>query len=241
MAKRAIQSAENSDETQENGANATEQRQKRLISIADSDEQVLKYNQMKELDLDWDPKAFKKLKQGTVEQLTMENLRRYILAEAEAKKIAARAVKVVNPFNPLVGNAEAREYIRARKGWHQAWKNDGREYSEAILGPYRPVREPTAQQKKDGYEVGEEDGEIIKRKDAEGKVEAIAVECRQELFEQYLQFMSDESSARLGAVKDGYVQAIEDINKGITRRAARITAMEYSPPGEDSEEMVERY
>lgn len=241
MAKRAIQNAEEGTETQENGANGMEQRQKRLISIADSDEQVLKYNQMKELDLDWDPKAFKKLKQSTVEQLEMKNLRRYILAEAEAERISKAAVKVVNPFNPLTGNAEAREFIRPRKGWHQAWKNEGREYQEAILGPYKPVREPTAEQKRDGYEVGEENGEIIKRKDAEGKVEAIAVECRQELFEQYLQFMSDESSARLGAMKDGYFQAIEDINKGITRKDARITPMEYTAPGEDSEEKVERY
>lgn len=241
MAKRAIQSAEEGTEPQENGAIGTEQRQKHLISIAESDEQVLKLNQMKELDLEWDPKAFRKLKQSTVEKLEMKNLRRYILAEAEAEKIAARAVKIVNPFNPLVGNAEAREYIRPRKGWHQAWKNEGREYQEAILGPYKPVRDPTAEQKKSGYEVGEENGEIIKRKDAEGKVEAIAVECRQELFDQYLQYMSDESSTRLGAMKDGYFQAIEDINKDIKRRDARITPMEYTPPGEDTEEKVERY
>ena len=212
---------------QESGADVVERDVFRQISIADSDETVLKLNQIPEVKLEWDFKAFRKLSDGVVKELRADNLKRYVLAEAKAEEESKKAVRVTNPFNPIKGNAEFREFIRPRKGWHQAWKNPGREFDEAMAGPYKQVRKPTKEQEKAGFEPGEETGEVWKRLDGKGEAEAIAVECPQELFDQYLKWMASKSDEAYRGVKENYYNAIEDINRKVTRRGARITPMEF--------------
>lgn len=214
---------------EESGAKKVEQRSTKLISIADTNELVLQYNGMEELDLEWDRGAFRVLPVNVQEKLRPDNLRRYVMAEIRAQEEAKKASKVTvtaNPMNPIQGAADYAEYIRPRRGWHQAWKNEGREYEAAILGPYRPVREPTDAQKKEGkYEPGEENGEIKKRKDSEGKVEAIAVECPQEIFEQYLNYMSESSSSRFTQIEETYASELEQINRNVGHKDARVIPM----------------
>lgn len=217
-------------EVQESGANGMEQRSTKLISIADTDELILQYNQMADLDLDWDRGAFRRLKPEVQEQLRADNLRRYVKAEIRADEEAKKAasVKVVsNPMNPITGYADYAEYIRPRKGWHQAWKNAGRDYEAAIMGPYKPVREPTEKQKKEGYEPGEESGEIKKRVEDDGnkRTDVIAVECPQEIFEQYINYMAEASSNRFTQIQETYAGELEQINRNVNRRDAKVIPM----------------
>lgn len=202
-----------------------EQVQKKVVGIEVSDQDVLQFNMMEDVELHWEGNTFRKLHEKVQAQLRPDNLKRYLRADLAAEQRAeefSRKVTSRNPFNPVVGEAEAREYIRPRRGWHQAWKNPGREYDAAVLGPYKPVREPTPEQKKSGYEAGDESGEVYKRLDADGKVEAIAVECPQELYEEYLKWMCEESTRRYGGITEDYLVKIEEINKQTNRSDARI-------------------
>jgi hypothetical protein len=204
------------------GVAGTEQAQKKLVGIDVSDQQILQFNMMDDVELVWEGDAFRKLSEEVQNQLKPENLKRYLRADLAAEEKAEafiRKTRVSNPFNPLQGEAEAREYIRARPGWHQCWKNPGREYDAAIMGPYKPIRK-----QKDGEEKepGYEEGEVLKRVDADGKVEAIAVECPQELFEQYLTWMDSESTRRYKGLTEDFIGGIEEINRKTSKSDARI-------------------
>jgi hypothetical protein len=134
-----------------------EQKQKKVVDIAVSDQQVLQFNMMDDVELHWEGEAFRKLPESVVNQLKPENMRRYLRADLAAEEKASKflgKIQAKNPMNPILGDAEAREFIRPRRGYHQAWKNPGREYDAAVLGPYKPVREPTKEQEKAGYEPG---------------------------------------------------------------------------------------
>ena len=207
------------------GVDEMEQKQRKVVRIAVTDQQILQFNMMDDVEMHWEGDAFRKIPEAVQNQLKPENLRRYLRADLEAEKKAEKflgKVQAKNPFNPLQGEAEAREYVRPRKGWHQAWKNPGREYDTAVLGPYKPVRDPTKEQKDKGYEAGDESGEVVKRLDADGKVEAIAVECPQEIFEEYLNWMNEESTRRYAGITEEYLVKIEDINRNTKRSDARI-------------------
>jgi hypothetical protein len=208
---------------EENGSAVVEQVQRVTVGIDRNNEQVLQLNMDNGVELVWEPGNFRKLPESVVNALGKENLKRYLKAEVlaeEASRKAAKRVQVVgNPLmrNPLSGYSEYREEIRARRGWHQCWANPGRDFDEKMRGPYKQVRKPTDAQEKEGFEPGEENGEVLKRMDGEGKVEAIALECPQHLFEQYLQWMSDKSSLKRTEIKNDFFGKVEGINRDLPR------------------------
>lgn len=210
-----------------NGVDKTNLLQTVTISVDKSNEEILQLNMDSGMELSWTGDSFRKLPEEVTGKLTTSNLKSYLKAEiaAEGKAKAATKVQVLaNPFNPVKGNAEAREYIRPRKGWHQSWKNPGRDFDEAMLGPYKQVRKQAEGEKK---EPGYETGEVFKRLDGEGKVEAIAVECREEDYKAYLEWMSQESSRRFTGVKSSFFEKTEAINRGLGR-GERITPFDDS-------------
>lgn len=188
--------------------------------------EVLRLNQDENVKLVWDPSAFKRLEDEEVRQLTPGNMEAYfkakIRADEEAAELEKQARLDMDVMSPLEMRSSYRLKIRPRSGWHQAWKAPGPDFDAAMAGPYKQVRKPTAQQEKDGYEPGEESGEVLKLLDGEGKVELIAVECRQDLFERHLEAMARKSSQQFAGVKDNFYRAIEEINQKQTNRRARI-------------------
>lgn len=209
----------------ESGVVRAEHKAPKLVGIEVTDQQVLQFNMMDDVELIWEGDAFRKLSDEVQNQLKPENLKRYLRADLAAEERAEaflRKTKVRNPFNPLQGEAETREFIRARPGWHQCWKNPGREYDTAMLGPYKPVRMKSKEQEASGCVSGDEKGEVLKRMDAENKVEAIACECPQELFEEYLSWMDAESTRRYQGLTEDFRGSIEEINRKTSRSDARI-------------------
>jgi hypothetical protein len=63
---------------------------------------------------------------------------------------------------------------------------------------------------------------VKKRLDADGKVEAIAVECPVEAIEEYKTWMSEESTRRYAGITEDYLVKIDDINRNTKRSDARI-------------------
>jgi hypothetical protein len=216
---------ENKGAVKENRSAKVEQVQEVLVTVDRSDEQILQFNVDRGVRLVWDVGSFRKLPEAVVDQLTVENMKAYVRAEALAEAKKPVKVEVMrNPLqNPLTGYAETREKIRERKGWHQTWANPGRDFDAKMAGPYKQVREPTEEQKRKGYQPGEENGEVLKRITADGKVEAIALECEEHLFKAYLKWMADASSQRKTGIKQDFFTSVETLNKGL-HRSQRVLA-----------------
>ena len=206
------------------------------ISRDRTNEQVLQFNMDTGIRLAWDPDDFRELPEDVARQLTYDNLKsylktQYVVKEKAATAAAAGRIEVRNPINPLGMNSEFRLQIRARKGWHQCWKSPGNELEAALAGPYKQVRKQALKKDKDGKQVydkdhqpayedaepGQENGEVLKIQDETGKVELVAVECRQELYEEYLEYMAEKSRLMYGANKGKFVENVEEINKNLKR------------------------
>jgi hypothetical protein len=197
-----------------------EQPQNVIVGVDRSYEQVLQLNADPSVVLEWQPMegAFKRLPAYVVEKLTPGNMRNYLVAETKFDAVMSKVVKVVtNPFNPLMSDSAFREKIRARKGWHQCWAGPGGDAETKLAGPYKQVRKPTEAQEKKGYEPGEEEGEILKRNDGMGNLEAIAVEVPEHLFKEYLEWMSVKSRGKKTEMKEQYFGKVEDINRDLPR------------------------
>lgn len=212
------------------GVPKMENTKKVSISVDDTDEMVLRLNGQEGTILIWDPSSFRELKDEVVKMLSKENMENYFKALFANKAEATKASKAIlsDVFSPLETRSGYRLKIRPRRGWHSCWKSPGADFDGAMAGPYTQVREPTAQQEKDGYVPGEESGEVKKLLDGEGKVELIAVECRQELFEQHLEAMSLKSARMYSDVKQGFFKATEEINRQVGGRDCRITPVDES-------------
>lgn len=187
------------------------------VGIDRTDDVILQLNLDKGVQLEWDELSFRKLPAAIVEQLRPANMKAYLIAETKAEEHARRVAKLElpkNPLSPLSGYSEARERIRARAGWHQCWANAGRDFDDKMRGPYKQVRK-----QKDGENqpAGEENGEVLKRLDGEGKVEAIALECPEHLYLKYLEWMSSQSGVRKTGVKSDFFAAVEGINRELPR------------------------
>ncbi|NJL70760.1 MAG: hypothetical protein HC888_03700 [Candidatus Competibacteraceae bacterium] len=213
----------------ESGASRVELATITTVGVDVPDSVILEWNRDEKVELTWNPEPdlFRDLPESVWTKLRALNLANYIKMR-ERKEAIQRArnatqIEVVeNPFNPVLGDAEAREIIRARQGWHQCWKNPGIQYDSALLAGYVAVRKPG----KDGEKPGEETGEILKRVDSENKVEAIAVETTQARLEQYYRWMSQESQKRYSGVREAYATGIEGINRGMSRSEGKIIPMD---------------
>ena len=211
-------------------------------TVDKTDEQILALIQDDGVELDFDYRSFRKLPESIVGKFDMETLKRYWIAESKAKDYAERAageVKIIeNPLGSSQSAFEHRLRIRTRKGWHGYWANPGADFDRCMAsGMYKQVRRPTEEQEKKGFEVGEENGEVVKRLNAEGKVEAIALECREEHYQQYLQWMDQQSSLRYGAIKENYMTNVDGINRDIKDRSARIRPLDLNEGGDGYERL----
>lgn len=204
--------------------NVAEQKSAITIRLDNTVEQIIAFNQDETVELFWDYKSFRKLSDEVLKQLSMENLKRYFTAQQKAEDYAKSVV--VEITNPLGGAGNAYDHrmnIRKRPGYHGYWANPGADFERCMAsGAYTQVRKPTDKQEKEGYQPGEESGEVLKRMTAEGKVEAIALECTQEAYEQYLEWMSQESAKRFTQMKQNFFQNTEDLNRGARHRDERI-------------------
>lgn len=213
-----------------------EQKQKITIGIDKSNEQILALESDERLELEWDPRDFRPLPEEVTRSFRRENLKKYWVAEAQANEMKREAHKgfeiIDNPLGNSLSAYEYRQHIRARKGWHGYWANPGADFDRCMAtGNYVQVRKPTDEQERKGYVPGEENGEVIKRLNAEMKVEAIALECREEHYQQYLQWMDQQSSMRYGEIKSNYFEKIDDLNKDIKVRGGRIIPQDLNEEG----------
>ena len=209
------------------GAVEAEQVQDVVIGIDRSDVVVLQLNTDKGLRMVWDADDFRKLGDEVVEGLRPDNMKNYLRAEAlwssrEHIRNAHKVEVIENPFAPLGNEYEYKEYVRPRKGWKQAWKNPGRDLDAALVSVYQVVKKKG----KESEKAGEETGETLKRLDSEGKVEAVAVECRMEHYQQYLEWMAQKSRGRFEGIKNDFGASVEDLNRNMGKNEGRITPLD---------------
>jgi hypothetical protein len=217
--------------TKNTSATAPEQIQIAVVSVDKSDREILQLNTDPGFQMEWDPDDFRPLPEEIWTQLTPKNIASYSRAKAlfdnaRLQKRSKNNRVLVNPMNPIEGDSEARLRIRKRPGWHQCWKNPGREYEAAIAGRYVPVKKLGEKQDKASVKPGNEDGEILKLFTSDGAVEQIAVECPEEVYQEYLQYMSEASLARTGSVPEEFAGGIEQINRTIGKPNTRIEALD---------------
>lgn len=192
--------------------------------------QLLKLNATPGVKLVWDPFSFKELDADVLKQLNPEAMEAYFKAKADVDKRAkmAQASVLSEIVSPLESRAGYRLKVRPRRGWHQCWKAPGQDFDVAMAGPYKQVRKPTKEQEEKGYEPGEESGEVLKILDGEGKVELIAVECQEHFYKQHLEAMSQKSTRMYTATKERFFEGVEDINRTISDKSARMKPVDES-------------
>ena len=209
---------------QESGVRKPVHAQKVLVKVDMNDEQVLQFNQDKEVELVWSEDGFRELSETVEKQLSFENLKRYFamqyVVKERAKKAAGSFKVLEDPMNPLGMNADFRLKIRERPGYHQCWKSPGQEFDAAMAGPYTQVHKQAdlANGKKENKPAGEENGEVLKLIDGNGKVELIAVECKLELFEQFKEFMAAKSRQMYRGNKETFTSSIETLNRATSKQ-----------------------
>jgi len=212
--------------TGKSGVAKQEKRQKVEVGFDRTDEQVLQFNLDKGIELVWPEEGFRELSETVERQLSHDNLKNYLKAQFKAKEKAKKAtVEISNPVNPLGMNSDFRLKIRERKGWHQCWKSPGLELDAALAGPYRQIRKQKETGAKDKYgeavlekqEPGYENGEVLKLMDENNKVELVAVECPNELFEKYLEYMAEKSRLMYNANKGRFAENVEELNTKLDR------------------------
>jgi len=213
---------------QESGVGNAETRQKVTIGFDRTNEEILQFNMDSALEMVWDSGDFRELPQNVERSLTFDNLRNYLKTQfkvAEEAKKAGRATRVEPLINPLGMNSDFRLRIRARRGWHQCWKTPGMELDAALAGPYKQVRKLKETGKKDrngdpvleNAEPGYESGEVLKLQDENNKVELVAVECPQEQYEAFLEWMAAKSRGMYSANEDRFEENVEQLNKKLDR------------------------
>ena len=147
--------------------------------------------------------------------------------------ISKKGQEFVNRLGNVSSAYAARLAHRKRPRWHQYWASPGEDYERCMTsGVYTQVREPTEQQRRDGYEPGTESGEVRKILTSEGKVELIELECPLDAYVEYLNWMSQESTRQHTIVKENFYRNIEDLNSQFGGRGREITAGEVDNNGD---------
>jgi hypothetical protein len=205
------------------------------VGVDRTDEQILTLNLDESILLDWVIDDFRKLPFKVVDQLSRNNLVRYITAEVKyesaKKEESSRVPKITRVSDPLAMHSAYRmqsleplNHIKA--GWHLYWAAPGADIDSKKLGPYRNVRSLSDEQKAAVkanpnfvIEPGDENGSIIQLNDADGKPELILLEVREDLFQQHLEWQADESHRLLGGAKESLEGEIEKLNTGLPKKA----------------------
>lgn len=209
------------------GVTGVEQQRVVTVSVDMEKAEILRLDATPGVKLVWDPFQWKELPQEVLKELSPESMEAYFKAKADVALRAKKAEGLVlgEMVSPLESRASYRLKIRARRGWHQCWKAPGQDFDVAMAGPYKQVRK---QKEGENQAPGEENGEVLKILDGEGKVELIAVECPLDLYEQHLEAMSQKSTRMYTATKERFFESVEDINRGVSDKSARIKAVDES-------------
>lgn len=217
-----------------------EQKTRVTIALDKTNEQILALDQDDKVELVFDFMSFRKLPEEVVTKLKVVNQRSYWIAEAKAEEYANNVLKTPRIFsNPLGNTSDAyvhQLYIRPRPGFHQYWAAPGADFDRCMMsGNYHQVRKQKVDVNGNSVEKdvapGEETGEVLKRIDAEGKVEAIALECREEHYLEYLQWMDQQSTMKYRSIKDDFMTNVENLNRDAKSRSSRITPMDLDEEG----------
>lgn len=165
----------------------------------------------------------------TVKGAAVESKQKRAVDPDSLSKMSKQGVEFVNRLGSATSAYAARLHIRPRTGWHQYWATPGEDYERCInSGTYTQVREPGKPGEKPGYESGE----VKKILNAEGKIELIALECPLDAYEEYLNWMSQESSRKYMAVKGNFAQAVDDLNRAAGGHGREMTAGEIDKNGD---------
>lgn len=207
-----------------------------IVGIDNNYEEILAFDK-KGMDISFDVERFIELDDEQVSAFSPRTQKAYWKAQGRkeaVKPVKREGIEIVE--NPLGNSSSAyahRLKIRQRTGWHTYWAKPGADYERCMAsGAYTQVRKPSDKQLNEGYEPGYEDGEVLKIMDSEGKVELIALECREEAYQQYLKWMSQQSAMRYGAIKTDYAKATEDINRSAPRGSGKIIPGEVGEDGQ---------
>ena len=220
----------------DNGVGGKEMRQTIKVGVDMEDGQVLVWNVDKDVVLVWDEEGFRELPESVERQLRHENLKNYLVVQVKVKERASKAIqgpKMSGLIDPLGMNTEFRLRIRARRGWHQCWKTPGNELDAALAGPYRQVRKQKESGAKTVYgevvlekeDAGYENGEVLKLMDENAKVELVAVECPEELFQGHLGWMAEKSRQMYDGNKSRFRENVETLNVKL-ERGKRMTVID---------------
>jgi hypothetical protein len=189
------------------------------VTIDMTEERLLQFNQDEKVRLVWDEDGFRELGEVIERQLSYDNLKSYLIVKQKVEAKAKKAVETITGFEPaklqLQDWATYRLKIRERKGWHPYWASPGADFDMRMaLGVYKQVRKHKVDgQDKDlepDVKAGEETGEVLKLLDGDNKVELVAMECRQEFYEEVVSDMSKQSVARFTNQNESFASTIEE-------------------------------
>lgn len=194
-----------------------------------TDERILQFNADGKVQLVWKEDSFRELPEVIERQLSFENFKNYLVVKQHKKEAADAAVAQITGFEkPMLQLQDWANYrlrIRERRGWHSYWAAPGADFDMRIAsGYYVQVRKPKELKDASGkimrdangaemveqVEPGQENGEVVKLLDGEGKVELIALECPIEFFEAVIKDASDKSVARFKNQNENFAQTIEE-------------------------------
>lgn len=209
-----------------------EQKKTIIVGLDKTWEQILALDKEKDVEIVFDTSNFKELEPDQVKWLSMATLKAYWIAEAKAAEIKERGLKVVIIENPLGNSSDAHSFrlkTRERRGWHTYWAKPGADFERCMAsGSYKQIRKQKEGAEK--QEAGYEEGDVLKILDSEGKVELVALKCREEDYQQYLQWMDQQSSLKYGAVKNEFAEKTDALNRGLSR-GSRIIPGETDQDG----------
>lgn len=120
-------------------------------------------------------------------------------------------------YGKMIGGANSElvdKLLRPRRGYHQTWRTPD-QFDESLRYGYTQIRE----NRRDSYgnfcetaEPGYEQGEVIKLKTGDGKVELIAMEIPLRVIEEHNQAVSNLSNQAYEGNKEMLIEKIDRIN-----------------------------
>ena len=201
------------------GVKVGEQVQVVKVNIDMTEERLLQFNQDDKVRLEWDEAEFRELGEVIERQLSYDNLKSYLIVKQKVVDKAKVAVETITGFEPaklqLQDWATYRLKIRERKGWHPYWASPGADFDMRMaLGFYKQVRKHKVdaldKDLEPNVKAGEEMGEVLKLLDGENKVELIAMECPEDFYQEVIDDMSRQSTARFRNQNENFASTIEE-------------------------------
>jgi hypothetical protein len=187
------------------------------ITMDNSVDEVVELSRDDGVTLFFDPNSFLELPSDVVDMLGFYSAQSYFQAKNAAKskeqeKGKRVAYQDLQVLDPLSNSPVHRTRIRKRRGFHQTWKRPDEVESAKEMG-YKVVRKPN--EKKGEEEPGYESGEVLEILDGEGKVELVAMEIDQDIYDKHRDMIKMKSKYK----KEG---AIENLQELAERTSAEV-------------------